>query len=205
METRIGLAVTTTPNRSDVFNKWINSYNEICPNLPLYIHNDWLYKGVCYSKNRCLSALYDINCDFFMLFDDDCIIKNQYFADKYINSGLNHACYTFSRQLLKQHESYTEYVDPNGCMLFFKRICLDAVGGWDTSYTGFGYEHSDFSSRIFNAGLTPARFIDIPNSKGLFEMAKCQSSFSSKDRMQIPTNYKLYQQNYYSKEFKPFK
>lgn len=202
---KIGIGLTTTPNRRDVLEEWYQNYSKISPELPLYIHNDIDYKGVSYSKNKCLNALYEVGCDYFMIFDDDCFITQPMWHEKYVNSGLNHACYTFSRQLLKEHESYSEYVDPNGCMLFFKKICLDTVGGWDTSYTGFGYEHSDISSRIFNAGLTPARFIDIPNSKGLFEMAKCQSSFSSKDRMQIPTNYKLYQQNYYSKEFKPFK
>ena len=202
---KIGLAVTTTPNRKNVFQEWYNHYAKFCPELRLYIHNDIDYQGVGYSKNKCLNALYEAGCDYFFLFDDDCFIKHPGFFKFYIHSKLEHAAYTFNRKLISKGSIYNEYEDPNGCMLFFTRKCVEVAGGWSREFKGYGYEHSELSARIFNLGLTPARFIDIPDSSGLFEMADCESSFTARDRNQIPANYKLYQEKFYSKEFKPFK
>lgn len=200
---KIGIAVTTTPSRPAVFEQWYKDYAQNTPEIPLYIHNDWNYKGVGYSKNKCLERLSE--CDYIFLFDDDCFIMQTKFYQKYINSGLEHACYTFDRAILSQHKSYTEFEKPNGCMLFLTRNVLYTVGGWDREFKGYGYEHCNFSDRVFNNGLTPARYIDIPNSEGLFKMADCESSFTYEDRISIPTNYKLYMDKFYSKEFIPFK
>lgn len=215
---KIGLAVTTTPNRENVFNEWYKRYSQISQELPLYVHNDWQYQGVSYSKNKCLAALYEMGADYFFLLDDDCFITKPNWQEEYINSGLEHACWNYNRQEIKytvflekigtadiSMHSYSEYDKPNGCMLYATRKCIDTIGGFDTDFKGYGYDHVNFSDRIFNAGLTPARYIDIPNSKGLFEMANCESSFTMADRAQIPANYKLYQEKYLSKEFKPFK
>lgn len=215
---KIGLAITTTPNRENVFNEWYKRYSQFSPELPLYVHNDWQYQGVSYSKNKCLSALYETECEYFFLFDDDCFLTQPKWYELYLNSKLEHACYTFDRNLINSIPShywithttgwdvaYNEYDAPNGCMMFFTRKCIEVAGGWDTDFKGYGYEHVSLSDRIFNAGLIPSRYIDIPNSKDLFEMANCESSFSISDRAQIPANYKLYQEKYLSKEFKPFK
>lgn len=202
---KIGVAVTTTPNREHVFQEWFKQYAEICPELPLYIHNDINYQGVCYSKNKCLSVLYEAGCDYFFLFDDDCFIQHPKFFKLYIDSNLAHATYTFDREVLFINEKFVEFEKPNGCMMFFTRACIDKVGGWDTDFKGYGYEHVNLSDRIFNAGLTPARYLDIKVSGAIFSMAKCESSFSIYDRMEIPRNEKLYKENFYSKEFKPFK
>lgn len=160
--------------------------------------------GVSEAKNKCLDLLYNVGCTHFFLFDDDCYpIVPDWYAH-YINSGLNHACWTFDRELIYSNGYYNQFAKPNGCMLYFKKICLNTVGGWDTSFCGYGYEHCNLSDRIFNAGLTPGRYVDVKQS-GLFELAKCESSFTSRDREQIPANLKLYQDNFYSKEFKEFR
>lgn len=201
----IGIAVTTTPNREKVFNEWYQNYAKYSPELPLYIHLDQTYKGVGPSKNECLKVLYEEGFDHFLLFDDDCFINAPLWYLHYVTSGLEHACYTFNRQLLAQHETYNEFVDPNGCMLYFTRKCIDTVGGWDLSFKGYGYEHSNISCRAFNAGLIPARFIDVKRPNYIFKMADCESSFTSADRAQIPSNYKLYQEKFNSKDFIPYK
>lgn len=209
---KIGIAVTTTPNREHVFNEWYKHYAKTTPNIPLYIHNDINYQGVVYSKNKCLAALEEY--DYIFLLDDDCFPIVQNWPLLYIKSCLNHACWNYDRQCVTikniiehsiQMNAYDEYNKPNGCMLFFTKKCIGIVGGWDIDFNGYGYEHVNLSDRIFNNGLTPARYIDIPDSKGLFKMADCQSSFLISDRAQIPNNFKLYQQKYLSKEFKPFK
>lgn len=160
--------------------------------------------GVSVAKNKCLSLLYDAGVTDYFILDDDTrpLVDNWY--KPYLESGLNHACWTFDRELIYSNGYYNQFAKPNGCMLFFKKICLDTVGGWDTAFTGFGYEHVSLSDRIFNAGLTPGRYVDVKQT-GLFELAKCESSFTSRDREQIPANLKLYQDNFYSKEFKEFR
>ena len=53
-------------------------------------------------------------------------------------------------------------------MLYFKRICLDTVGGMDTNYGIGKFEHADLSRRIYNAGLTPHPYMDIKGSDKYF-------------------------------------
>jgi hypothetical protein len=203
---KIGIAVTTTPNREKVFNQWYEYYSEKCPELPLYIEFDETYKGVAKSKNKCLSALYDAGCDHFFLFDDDVFIIKDNWYEKYISSGLNHACWNVDRKFISLTQNYVEYETPNGCMLYCTRNVLDVVGGWDTQFKGYGYDHVNWSDRIFNAGLTPARYIDVRDSKDLFRLANCESSIPAEIRAKtIPINKKLWKENFNSKEYKPFK
>lgn len=161
--------------------------------------------GVATVKNKCIELLDD--CDFLFLLDNDIIVKSELAFLNYINSGLEHACYTFNRGgFISMGTNYVEYGSPNGCMLFFTRKCIDTVGGFDNDFKGYGYDHSNMSDRIFNNGLTPARYIDIRNSQGLFEMIDVPSTFSQEERIKtIPINQKLYKERYLSKEFKPYK
>jgi hypothetical protein len=201
---KLAICITTTPNRSSVMNQTMVNWMHVAPQgCFLYVHNDVNYDGVSKAKNKCLE--WSEFADFVFCFDDDIWPVDTRWAERYVNSGLEHAAYTFDRRLIHSAPQYNEFEKPNGCMMFFTRKCIDVVGGWDTDFKGYGYEHVNLSDRIYNMGLTPGRYIDIPNSRGLFEMADCESSFTSGDRMHIPANEKLYQQKYYSKEFKPFK
>lgn len=204
MEPRIAIGITTTLERADVFH---NSFNEwgkfIPPNCKIFFNIDIELKGVSISKNKVL-AMCDY-ADFVFMVDDDIYpIKNGWWMP-YIYSGLNHACWNYDRLVINETHFFSELQTPNGCMLFLTKKAIETCGGWDLDFKGYSYEHVSLSDRIFNAGLTPARYIDIPNSKGLFQMADCESSFTMQDRMNIPANYELYQQKFYSKEFKPFK
>lgn len=160
--------------------------------------------GVSVAKNKCLSILDD--CDYLFLFDNDTYPTQKGWHLPYIESGLNHACFTFDRKIIDVKPNYIEFEKPNGCMLFFTRKAIQTVGGWDTDFKGFGYEHVNLSDRIFNAGLTPARYIDVHNSSMYFKLADVPSTFSQEERIRtIPINQKLYKERYLSKEFKPYK
>lgn len=216
---KIGIAITTTPERRTVFE---HTYSTICNNsIPgsiIYYHIDINKIGVSMSKNKCLEVLYKNDCEHFFLFDDDCfpLIENWYLP--YIGSGLWHACWNYNRQIIGKYEkryainypslqipAHWEYDKPNGCMLYLSKMAIDVVGGWDTDFKGYGYEHVNLSDRIYNNKITPSRYLDIPNSSHIFALSDCESSFTLQDREMIPSNYELYQQKFYSKEFKPFK
>lgn len=209
---KIGVACTTTPNREHVYKQWFSQYAKMSPEVFLYVHNDVDYRGIAYSKNKCLATLYAMGCTDLFLFDDDCMPTVEKWYEPYVNSGLNHACWNLNREKIytsylgSNKPTHIAYEKPNGCMLYVKREVLDVVGGWDVHFRGYGYDHVNWSDRIFNAGFTPARYIDIQNSSSLFKMIDCQSSVSEEIRMRtIPINEKLYKERFNSKEFKPFK
>ena len=165
---KIGIAVTTTPKRKELLEtclKHISAYS--CEHF-LYVHNDEHYRGIAYSKNKCLEALMDAGCDYLFLFDDDCYPVIVGWENVFIDSGLNHAALTFTKLangksngnvIRKTQNGIDQFINPCGIMLFFKRHTIDIIGGNDVRYSQWGHEHVGFSSRIFNAGLTPAPFI----------------------------------------------
>jgi GT2 family glycosyltransferase len=154
-------------------------------------------------------ALLD-DCEHIFLFDDDTFPKVDSWFTPYVFSGVNHLSYTFGRKVLNQRNGLTEYELPCGCMLYINRKCLDIVGGFDTDFEGYSYEHVNYSQRVFNAGLTPARFLDVTLSKdyiySMDEHKQIVSSVSQLDRgLGIQANWHLFMKNRDSKEWKPYK
>lgn len=172
--------------------------------------------GIANAKNKCFELLDD--CDYIFLFDDDCypVVENWHLP--YIESGINHLSFTFSRlkdgrqngnKVILQHGELMVYNNPCGCMCFFTKKCLEVVGGFNPMYKVYGYEHVDLSVRIHNAGLTPHRFMDINSSKYLFKSLDYEqsihSSVTENRSFHVRQNKILYMQSQRSKEFIPYK
>jgi len=199
---KLGIGITVYGNRQTPAIEMIRKYT---PGAKIVTVDQ---KGIAKSKNMCLALLDD--CTDIFLFDDDCFPKVDNWFMLYINSGINHLCYTFGRKVLNQSNGLTEYELPCGCMLYLKRECLDVVGGFDTDFENYSYEHVNYSQRIFNAGLTPAPFMDLTLSKNYIhsmdQHKQVQSSVSIQDRSTgIATNRHLLMKNKDSKEWKPYK
>ncbi len=134
--------------------------------------------GIAVAKNKCLELLYNAGCEHIFLFDSDTfpVVDNWWIP--YINSKENHLNYIFTNfknginindsEIVYKNENIIAYTHPRGCMLYYKRIVLDTVGGMDKNFGKWGYEHVSLSERIYNAGLTSYKYMDIANSKGLF-------------------------------------
>lgn len=203
---KIAIGITTTPNRSHIFAETLKKWQEFCPpNALIWAHVDAGYKGIPTSKNVVL-ALCDY-ADHVFIVDDDIFPVTSGWWLPYTESSLNHACWNYDRKIIDaSNQLYDVLETPNGCMLYFTKQAIEKVGGWDTDFMGWSYEHVNLSDRIFNNGLTPARYIDIANTKHIFKIMQCESSIpNSVKGASIKHNYALYKQNYYSKEFKPFK
>lgn len=224
---KIGIGYTTKDNPK--FELYVRTMLSLsCPDSVLIVVDDGSAKepelcnyhfeqsvGIARAKNKLIELLYNQGVTDFFIFDDDLFSNLPEWWMPYINSGLNHACWNYDRRLIsanwqnkdgKHVPHYNEYETPNGCMLYLKRICFDTVGAWDTDFTGYAYEHVNLSDRIFNMGLTPARYIDVPNSAGLFHMVDRPSSIPNHIRGEsIPVNRKLWQDRLMSKEFKEFR
>lgn len=201
----ISIGITTTPKRQHIFKQCLAEWGKLLPeNAIIHVYCDDTLKGIAIAKNKVLEMC--SGSDYIFLVDDDVFPNYSGWHIPYIQSGLNHACWNVDRKFISLNQKYVEYETPNGCILFFTQLSIQTVGGWDTDFKGYGYEHVNVSDRIFNNGLTPARYIDVRDSKGLFTMINCESSISDNIRAKsIPDNRKLYQQKYLSKEFKSFK
>lgn len=217
---KIGIGITTRNRRDVALEAWSN-IKMFSPEAHIVVvddasdvpfpYSDFRFDenvGISVAKNKCIELLN--HCTDIFLFDDDCFPLNFSWHLFYVKSGLNHACYTFGRKVLNERDNFVEYEKPCGCMLYFKKKAIDIVGGFDTDFKTWGYEHCNVSDRIFNNGLTPARYIDIKHSNRLFfsmdEYGKTVSSVPFQDRINsIATNEKLYKEKFNSTEFKPYK
>lgn len=163
--------------------------------------------GISKVKNKCIQLLED--CEHIFIVDDDIYATDPNWATWYTHSNLQHACYIFDRKMLWKEPDYIAYELPRGCLLYFTKRCIEKAGGFDTNFTGM-YEHAELSRRIFNMKMTPAPYIDIPFSKGLFyshdEQNTAQSSFDAYERHKaIRENKKYWEETKLSNTFIPYK
>ena len=128
-------------------------------NIEVYVWDDSdQQKGIAYGKNMCLYHLQ--HCDHIILMDDDCWIKDFGAFDYFINSGYNHACYmNNSYQVAFSGPVHTSYQMSSGVFIYLTRKAFETVGYFNPKYGRYGYEHAGYSHRIFEAGLTPSRFL----------------------------------------------
>jgi len=112
--------------------------------------------GIAKSKNKCLKFLHD--CEYVFLFDDDCFPKkigwDQYYIDTYKKTDIHHLMHLSPvLGVSRQCDSITEFKNCMGVMLFFTRHALDILGGYDTRFNIYGYEHCQITNRAYDAKL----------------------------------------------------
>jgi len=171
--------------------------------------------GIAGAKNKCLELL-DKN-DYIFLFDDDCYPKKEDWHLPYIKSGQEHLSYTWHRLAngrynnnkflhLDIENGLKVYKSPCGVMLYLTKKVIDTIGGFDQRFKSWGYEHVEFSKRVYNAGLTKYPFADLINSYELFHALDFYTKApSSADKSYINYNKHLWLQESSSSQFKPYK
>lgn len=176
----ISIAISTY-NRPEAFFHTLNQIKKHTPsNIPIYIVDgcspdsyvkpDYQFKyraSIAEVKNKCLQLCQD--SEHIFLFDDDTHPITDDWYLPYVNSEANHLAYCFGLEYGRNSNTKFHTVG-KGCMLYFKRICLDTVGGFDTFYHN-KFEHVDLSERIFNAGLIRAPYMDVIGSDRLIYCA----------------------------------
>jgi glycosyltransferase involved in cell wall biosynthesis len=189
----IGIGITTH-NRYDIFKKTYDEIKRFAPaNAKIAVVDDASDKpvpeaayrfnsnaGIAGAKNKCFELLYNAGCEHFFLFDDDCYPVVEDWYKPYTESTEPHLNYIFEEfggtgkpalndtLLLYKDSKIKAYSHVRGCMCYYKRICLDICGGMSPLFGRWGYEHPDLSNRIYNAGLTTFRYMDVPDSGKLF-------------------------------------
>lgn len=186
---RIGIGVTTH-NRGDVARETIDRLRTLMPaGARLVVVDDAStapfpganYRfdqnaGIARAKNKCLELLAD-GCDHIFLFDDDTYPKVADWWKPYVESSEPHLMYVFTdfangRQLgdtatVYDDGTHVAHSHARGCMLYFDRDVLDVVGGFDTAFGKWGWEHINLSDRIHHAGLTTFAYMDVCGSAAL--------------------------------------
>lgn len=227
---RIGIGITTH-NRPEVFKK---SYSEIVkysPGCKIVVVDDASVVpvegatfrfstnvGIAVAKNKCFELLDD--CDHIFLFDDDTFPTTYDWYLPYVMSKEPHLMYIFEdlktgralndTAVIYSGQDVIAYSHPRGCMCYFDHICLTAVGGMSPQFGRWGWEHPDLSNRIFNAGLTSFRYMDVPGSSQWFysgdENATVASTVGGAERQKwINRNQDIYSTRKHSAEYVPYK
>jgi hypothetical protein len=228
---KIGIGVTCH-GRNEYLKTWIEKMEPLLPpNCKLVIVDDaspvpiegatFRFEknvGVAAAKNKCLELLDD--CEHIFLFDDDTHSIADNWWEPYINAGQPHLMYIFKdfatgKKLNDTVEIYRDdkivaYSHARGCMMYFHSSVLQYVGGMDPVFGKWGYDHPDLSNRIYNAGLTTFRYMDVANSAGLFYSAdEHQEGFSTctgmERRAQIMRNKPIYESRLNSAEYVPYR
>lgn len=221
---KVGIAITSR-NRNDQLAQTLVNIRKVTPAAFLIVVVDDASStpvdgatfrfeqnaGIAAAKNKCFELLADAGCDHFFLFDDDCwpVVDNWW--QPYTQSPEPHLAYIFpeypdgsDRRLndtveIDRDEKHVAWSHQRGCLLYYKRIVLDTVGGMDWHYGVWGHEHGSLADRIFNAGLTTHRYMDVLNSNTLFhsmdEHLQIDSTCSTSVRtQQISQNAEYYRQ-----------
>lgn len=217
----IGVAISTH-NRREIAEHSISQWRRFLPEMARlfivddasdipYPDADFRFEeqaGIAVVKNKCLELIE--NYTHLILVDDDIYPLSPDWWKPYVYGTPQHACYIFGREKLWSEPDYTAYNLPRGCFLYFTNHCLQTCGGFDPKFKIYGYDHAELSRRIFNMGLTPAPYIDVPNSKGLFyshdEELTVQSSLPRNERaLRIKENKKHFDLTQNSNKFIPYK
>ncbi len=194
MAHKIGIGVTTTPNREKHLLLWLEQYGNYLPkgSVQLHIERDVTGAGIAASKNECLKALQ--GNDYIFLFDDDCFPIAydwaEFFIAAYKNTGENHFLYlNRSHQLISAQDNIGKYKDSGGCMMFLTRAVIEQVGGYYKGYGVYGFEHAGYSNRIYQAGLNTAPYLSpIDSGKYIYSLDLDLPRFDIKHFRSIPTN-----------------
>jgi GT2 family glycosyltransferase len=167
---KIGIGITTF-QRPEHLNLCIQQIETHTKNYKFFVFEDLLKTWVAHAKNECLRHLRD--CDYIFLFDDDCFpIKDgwvDYFIKVHKETGQHHLLYAKQTPSIKWKSNIGEidiWDNCGGCFMFLTKEVIEKVGGFNSEYGRYGYEHAGYSTRIFKSGLnTYAPFISAHQTR----------------------------------------
>lgn len=213
---KIGVCITTTPHRQDIFLNTYTAWRKMMPEDSwLDYHMDDLGEGVAKSKNHSLSMLEREGVTQYFIVDEDCWPIDIDWWKPFVESGENHLLYNFKlpskgkndMRVIHEDEKIVSYSHTRGCFMYVTQKVLDTVGGFDENYVN-SFEHPDYTNRIHNAGLTTHRSMSPVGADKLLycldQDGKVESSIKP-DPVRQRKNYQYYRQNRLSKEYKEYR
>lgn len=183
----VGIGITTH-NRRSTAKKSIRQIFKLTPEAKIIVvddgskvpfpNADYRFEnpvGIARAKNKCLELLDD--CEHIFLFDDDSYPLVRNWEIPYIESPEPHLMRIFEDlakgpkindiEKIFEDSHHIAWTGSRGNMLYVHRSVLDIVGGMDPEFGRWGYEHGDWSNRIYAAGLTSWRYADVVGGEKL--------------------------------------
>ncbi len=117
--------------------------------------------GIAKSKNKCINLLKDY--DKIFLFDDDCFpIKDRWWE---IYEGQHHFVHADNPpQWVKKYDGrFAWWTGCMGCAMMIDQEVLRVAGGMVETFGIYGFEHVEYTQRIFKMGLIPFPYITPKN------------------------------------------
>ncbi len=165
MKVGVGVISHKRPAHLNLWSKQLLKHLPTNINVKLSYHIDYFGKGIAYGKNKNLKELSDYDY-IFLLDSDTLIIKDgwiNFFIDAHKESGQHHFLYLTKTQngIGSPHKPEDEctfgniksYNSSNGCFMFLTKEVIKQVGAFDESFGRYGYEHANYTKRIFMSGL----------------------------------------------------
>lgn len=127
--------------------------------------------GIAKSKNVCLNNLHNQHV---FLFDDDTFPSADCWFVPFIylfeNFNITHSMYINDYPYMVGGESkilssgdYNVFSMSQGLCLYFHRIALNILKGYNDNFGYYGFEHAEISQRAYKMGLTPYEYISPTN------------------------------------------
>lgn len=116
--------------------------------------------GIAKSKNKCINLLKEY--DRIFLFDDDCFPVKDKWWEYPEGHHFVHAEYP-QQYISKYNKDTIWWTGCMGCSMMLDQEVLEKCGGMDESFGIYGFEHVEFTHRIFKLGLTPSPYVTTRN------------------------------------------
>lgn len=229
MTPRVGVAVTSR-NRRDIFNKTISEFKRLLPDQAVLVvvddasddpipEADYRFgynAGIAAAKNKGIELLMTAGCEHLFLADDDIYPIVQDWWKPYVDGPEHYYAYTFTHWADGRPVGDCDVIFDDGvtrgltwergCLLYYHRSVIDAVGGM---WPGFGlamWEHVDLARRIHNAGLSTFTHQDVSDSDRLWHsldrLCTAPRSFNRTERDQLMArNTRLAEARAHSSEY----
>lgn len=131
-------------------------------------------KSIAKAKNVCINELKKNNCDYYLMFDDDCFVVDIKGIDYYVE-----ACKDFhflhlhldnfrtladNKLIIKQYKNFKveRCTYPCGCFIIFDKLVVEKTGGWNNKFIGWGFEHGEFERRTVSILGLKYKYLSIP-------------------------------------------
>lgn len=201
----VGVAISTH-KRPHVLAQALAGWARFMPDL-LVVTHDVRGDGVAATKNRGIAALMDAGVEHLFLADDDVWPVVKKWWRPYASDPEPHLMHCWGkRRLLTDDGHYTTWSWPRGVLLYVHRSAVEKVGGMRLEFGRWGGEHSEWSRRIHNAGLTRHPFQDLTASRGMWHCEdytrRTPSTVGEAEReASAPRRHQLYDQFRHSTDY----
>lgn len=146
---KLGIGVITTPSRD-----FDQSSLRVTEGTEVFVHMDWKFRGVAYSRNECLKALYDAGCDYIALCDDDLVYHMPGWLEKCVaqmeENQMAYAClpHVFEGERVQVSSHQEEWGAYIGAFYILHRRVVEGVGYFSSAFTGYGFEDVHYKNRL---------------------------------------------------------